>query len=100
MVGEIIADVEALDLTKFSEFFENVFVEVLEVFLDLSGVDGLALGIDARGDHIGALIHIGKKESWRYCGAIVEAGATISVAACPDLEVEWAVNAVLLGAEN
>lgn len=59
MVGKIIADVEALDLAKLVEFFKDVLVEVLEVLLNLFGVDGLALGVDAGGNHVGTLVHVG-----------------------------------------
>lgn len=58
VVGEIITDVEALDLTELSEFLVNVFVEILEVFLNLAGIYGLTLSIDTRGDHVGALVHV------------------------------------------
>lgn len=100
VVSEIIADVEALDLPEFAKFFEDVFVEVLEVLLDLAGVDGLALGVDAWGDHVRTLIHVGQKEGWGDCGPVVKARAAIPMPASPDLEVEWAVHAVLLCAEN
>lgn len=59
VICEVIADVEALDLSKLVEFFENVLVEILEVVLDFAGVDGVALGVDAWGDHVGAVIHVG-----------------------------------------
>lgn len=59
VICEVIADVEALDLSKLVEFFENVLVEILEVVLDFAGVDGVALGVDAWGDHVGAVVHVG-----------------------------------------
>lgn len=59
VVSEVITDVEALDLTELAEFFKDVFVEVLKVLLDLPRVDGLALGVNARGDHVRALVHVG-----------------------------------------
>lgn len=60
MVREIVANVEALDLAELVKFFEDVLVEILEVFLDLAGVDGLTLGIHAWGDHVGPLVHVGQ----------------------------------------
>lgn len=59
VICEVMADVEALDLSKLVEFFENVLVEILEVVLDFAGVDGVALGVDAWGDHVGAVVHVG-----------------------------------------
>ena len=59
VVGEIIADIKALDLTELAKFLVNVFVEIFKVFLNLSGIYGLALSINARGDHVGALVHVG-----------------------------------------
>ena len=35
------------------------------MLLHLAGVDWLALGIDAWGDHVGTLVHVGEQE----CGA-------------------------------
>lgn len=58
VIGEVIADVETLDLAKFAEFFKNIFVEVLEMLLDLPRVDGLALGVHARCDHVRTLVHV------------------------------------------
>lgn len=100
VVGEVVADVEAFDLAEFAELLEDVLVEVLEVLLDLAGVDRLALGIDAGGDHVGALVHVGEKEGWGDGGAVVEAGAAVPVAASADLEIEGAIHAVLLCAED
>lgn len=58
VVGEVIADIKALDLTELAEFFKDVFVEVLKVFLDFARVDWLALGVDAWSDHVRALVHV------------------------------------------
>lgn len=99
MVGEIIADVEALDVAEFAELLEYVLVEILEMLLDLAGLDGLALGVDTGGDHVGALVHVGEKQRGGDGGAVVEAGAPVAVAAGADLEVEGAVDAIFLGSE-
>lgn len=100
MVGEVIADVEALDLPEFAELLEDILVEVLEVLLDLTRFNGLALGVHAGCDHVRALVHVGEEKGRRDRGAIVEARATIAVTTCADLEVEGAVHPVLLGAED
>lgn len=59
VVCEIITDIKALDLTELTKFLVNVFIEILEVFLNLSGIYGLALSINPGGDHVGALVHVG-----------------------------------------
>lgn len=100
VVGEVVTDVEALDLAELGELLENVLVEVLEMLLNLAGVDGVALGVDSGGDHVGALVHVGEDKGRGDGGAVMEAGASVAVAASADLEVEWAVNPILLGAEN
>lgn len=100
MVGKIIANIKTLDLTKFAEFFENILVEVLEVFLDLAWIDRLALGIDTGGNHVRALVHVRQKKGWRDGRAIVESRTPIAMTTGADLEVEGAVDAVLLSAED
>lgn len=100
VVGEVVADVEALDFAEFAELLKNVLVEILEMLLDLAGVDRLALGIDTGGDHVGALVHVGQQQRRRCGGTVVEAGAPVAVAAGADFKVERAVHAVFLGAEN
>lgn len=64
--------------------------------LDLAGVDGLALSVDAGSDHIGPLVHVGKQEGWADAGLGVKSGAAISMPARPYLKVERAVHPVLL----
>jgi hypothetical protein len=68
----------------------------LEVGLDGAGVDGLALCVDTRGDHVGTLVHVGEEESGADAGLCVESGATISVSTSTDLEIEGAVHSVFL----
>lgn len=72
VVGEVVTNVEALDLTKLAQLLEDVLVEVLEVLLDLAGIDGLALGIHSGSDHVRALVHVGKEESRRDRRPVVE----------------------------
>lgn len=68
----------------------------LEMGLHLAGVDRLALGVDAGGDHIGPLVHIGEQQSRADAGLRVKPGAPIAVPARPYFEVEGAVHSVLL----
>lgn len=100
VIGEVVADVEAFDFAEFGELGEDILVEVLEVLLDLAGVEGLALRVDAGSDHVGALVHVGEEEGRGDAGTVVEARAAVAVAARADLEVERAVHAVLLRAED
>lgn len=70
------------------------------MLLNVAGVDGLALWVDAWGDHVGTLVHVGEKESWRNGGAIVEARATIAVPTSANFEIERTIHTVLLCAED
>lgn len=96
VIGKVVTHIEALDLPELVELLEYVLVEVLEMLLDLPGVDGLPLGVHAGGDHIGPLVHVGEQEGGRYGGAVVEPGTSVPVPACPNLEVEWTIHPVLL----
>lgn len=68
--------------------------------LDLAGIEVLGLGVDAGGEHVGALVHVGEEDGGADGGLGVEAGAAIAVPAGADLEVEGAVHPVLLGPED
>lgn len=59
VVSQIVADIQALKFTILAQFLKEIFIEVLEVILDLTGIDGLALDVDAGGDHIRSLVHVG-----------------------------------------
>lgn len=100
VIGEVVADVEALDLAELGELLEDVLVEVLEMLLDLARVEGLALGVDAGGDHVGPLVHVGQQQRGTDGRAVVQARAAVTVAASADLEIEGAVDAILLCAED
>ena len=101
MIGEIVADVEALDVAVLGELLEEILVEVLEVVLDLAGIHGGLLGLGARrGEHVRPLVHVGEEEGGADAGPGVQPGATIPVPARPDLEVEGAVHPVLLRPED
>jgi hypothetical protein len=100
VVREVVADVEALDLAVLAQLHEDVLVEVLEVLLDPLRVDGVALRVHARGDHVRPLVHVAEQQRRGDGRLVVQAGAPVAVAACADLEVEGAVHAVLLRAKD
>ena len=62
VIGKVVTDVKVLDLTELAQLLEYVLVEVLEVLLDLAGVDGLALRVHSGGDHIRALVHVRQQD--------------------------------------
>lgn len=70
------------------------------MLLDFAWVDGVALWVHAWSYHVGALVHVGEKEGRGDGWAVVETRAPVAVTTRADLEVEWTVHAVLLGAEN
>ena len=100
MISKVVADIEAFDFTVLGELLEEILIELLEVVLDLARVDGVAVGVDAGGYHVGALVHVGEQNGGAYAGLRVEAGAPISVPTRADLEVERAIHPVLLRPEN
>lgn len=100
VVGKIVANVEALDLPKLAQLLEDILVEILEMFLDLSRVDWLPLRVYSWGNHVRPLVHVGEEERRRDRGPIMEPRAPVTVPASPDLEVEGAVHAVLLCPED
>ncbi|KAM1393945.1 hypothetical protein ACFX11_030175 [Malus domestica] len=61
--------------------------------------DGLALGVDAGGDHIGSLVHVGEQDRGADAGFGVKSGAAVAVPTRPNFEVERAVHSVLLRPE-
>lgn len=70
------------------------------MFLDLARVKGVALRVDAGGDHIEPLVHVRKQERGADAGLRVETRASVAVSARADLEVKRTVYSVFLGAEN
>lgn len=99
VISKVVTNVEALNFSKLGELFEDVFIEVLKVFLDLSRVDRLPLGVYARGYHVGPLVHVGEKEGGRDGGPVVQSRAPVAMPACTDLEIERAIDTVFLCAE-
>lgn len=103
VIGEIVANIEALNGAILAELFEEIFIEVVEVILYLVGVEGLGLGLIRVSDdvhvHVGPLIHVGENEGWAYSGLCVEPRTPVTVPASADLEVERTVNPVLLRPE-
>ena len=96
MVGKVVTDIEAFNLAVLGELLKEIFIELLEVGLNGARVDGLALSVDARRDHVRALVHVGEEKGRAYAGLRVEPRAPVAVSARSDLEVEWAVHSVFL----
>lgn len=100
MVGEVVTDIKAFDISILGELIKEVFIELLEMVVDLARVYGLPVGINARCYHVGPLVHVRKKNCWAYAGLCVETRAPITVPARADLEVERAIHPVFLRPEN
>ena len=58
MVGKVVTDIEAFNLAVLGELLKEIFIELLEVGLNGARVDGLAMSVDARRDHVRALVHV------------------------------------------
>ncbi|RDX70018.1 hypothetical protein CR513_50792, partial [Mucuna pruriens] len=103
VIGKIVANIQALNGTVLAELLEEIFVEVVEVILDLVGVEGLGLGLIGVGDdvhvHVGPLVHVRQNKSWANCGLRVKPRTPVAVPASADLEVERTVHPVLLRPE-
>lgn len=100
MISKVITDIEAFNLPKLAELLKYILIKILKVLLDPAGINGLPLGIHSRRDHVRPLVHVGKQQSGRDCGPIVEPGTAIPVTASSNLEIERAVNPVLLRTKN
>lgn len=100
VVGKVVADVKALDLTELAQLLEDVLKKVLEVLLYLAGIDGLTLRIYSGGDHVRALVHVREKEGWGDRRSVVEPRAPVPMPACSNLEIKGAIHTVLLGTED
>lgn len=99
VIGQIVTDVQALNLAVLAQFLEQILVKILEVILDLAGVKGLALRVNAGSDHVGALVHVGEEECGADAGLRVKPRASIAVPARADLKIERTVYSVLFGSE-
>lgn len=100
MISQIITNIQRFNVTEFRKLSEDIFVEIFEVLLDLTRIDWLTVWIDAGGDDVGTLVHVGEEESWGDCGTVVETRATVAVTTRADLEVERAVYSVFFCAED
>ena len=65
------------------------------MLLGLAGVDGVNIGVDAGGNHVGSLVHVGENDSRADAGLGVETRAPVSVTTRAYLEIERAVYPVL-----
>jgi hypothetical protein len=64
VISEVVTYIQGLNLTKLAQLLVDILIEVLKVLLHLLRSNSLALGIKSRGDHIRALIHVSKHNSW------------------------------------
>jgi len=92
VVGEVVAYIEAFDFAVLGELRKDILIELLEVVLDFARVDGVVVGVDAEGYHVGALVHVGEQNGRAYARLRVEERAAITVPARADLEVERAIH--------
>lgn len=72
VIGEVITNIEAFDITVLREFFKEVFIELFEVILNLARLNRLALNVDAGSYHIGTLVHVGEENGRAYARFGVE----------------------------
>jgi len=79
---------------------KNQMQKHLKVLLNLSRIDGIPLGINARCNHIRALVHVREKESGADAGLGVKPGAAIAMSTSSDLEIERAIHPVFLRPED
>lgn len=100
MVSQIVTNVQALDLAVLAKLLKQILIKILEVVLDFAGIKGLALRVNAGSDHVGALVHVGEKESGANTRFSMQPGAPISMTASSDLEIEGTVNSILLCSED
>jgi hypothetical protein len=98
VIGEVVTDVEALDVAVLGELVEEVLVEVLEVLLDVGRVE-VGVGLSLGGEHIRPLVHVREAQRGADRRLRVQPRAPVPVPARPDLEVERAVHPVLLRPE-
>lgn len=95
MVSQVITYVQTLNLTVLAQLLKQILIKSLKMLLDLAGVDRVTLGVDARGDHVRPLVHVGEKDSRADAGLGVETRAAIPMTARAYLEIEGAVHSVL-----
>lgn len=100
MVGQVVTDVQALDFAILAELLKQVLVKVFKVVLDLARVEGLALRVNTRSDHVRALVHVGEQQCWADARLRVQPRASISMSTSSDLKVERTVHSILLCSEN
>lgn len=94
VVVVVVADDELLELAVLAHLAPDVFVEGVEVVLQLGRVHAV-LGVEG-----GVLVEVGHEDGLRVGGLDVFAGAAIAVAAGADLIVEGAVDFILLCSED
>lgn len=68
VVSQVVTDIKRLNFSIFAEFLKQIFIKVLKVLLNLARIYGISLDINARSDHIRALVHVREKKSGADAG--------------------------------
>jgi hypothetical protein len=72
----------------------------LKMLLYFTRVEVSPLWVHSGCGEVEALVHVGEEKGGADAGLVMQAGAAIAMAASADLEVEGAVDAILLSAED
>lgn len=101
MVSEIITNIQALNLAILAELLKQILIKILKVVLDFLRIEVLLLSlrVEARSEHVGALVHVRETNSGANGGFCVETRTAVTMPASSDLEVERTVHSVLLRPE-
>lgn len=94
MIVVVVADDDFLDLAVFAHLAPEIFIECIEVVLQLLGVHARLVVVG------GILVEIRKEDSLAVGWFDVFARAAVAVAAGADFVVEGAVDLVLLRSED
>lgn len=101
MVGQVVTDVQILDLAMLGKLFEDILIELFEMLLALARINGHGQAVGpGRGVERGILVHVLHQQCWTDGGSVMQAGAAITMSASPNLEVEGAVHTILLCAKD
>mmetsp|Transcript_70691 Transcript_70691/g.182260 ORF Transcript_70691/g.182260 Transcript_70691/m.182260 type:complete len:214 (+) Transcript_70691:625-1266(+) len=101
VVAEIVHHDQILNLSVVGQLKEHLNVEGLKVLLrTVVHVIIPRLVVRQRQGLRRVRVHVGQQESLTHRRPIVQSVALVAIAACPDLEVERAIDAVLLSPED
>jgi hypothetical protein len=101
VICQVVAHVQVLNLAKLGQLLKHILIEVLKVLLACFGVHWQRQPIRAnRSVQSRVLVHILQEQRLTDSGLVVQAGATVSMPAGSDLEVEGAVDTILFCTED